>query len=100
MGLASPLSMVASCVRVVGGEGWSSGGVRRFGGETGTGEVRRVGCRRPSWALMEVVKGYDAKAMMRTIPCEMDHQSFGVDSNGAERRPRDGHGRPGGRKTG
>ena len=50
---------------------------------------------------MEVVKGYDAKAMMRTIPCEeMNHQSFGADSDGAERRPRDGYGRLGGRKTG
>jgi len=50
---------------------------------------------------MEVVEGYDAKEMMRRVPCEeMNHQSFGVDSNGAERRPGDGHGRPGGRKTG
>jgi hypothetical protein len=50
---------------------------------------------------MEVVKGYDAKAMKRTVPCEeMYHQNFGGGSNGAGRRPRDGHGRPGGRKTG
>jgi hypothetical protein len=45
MGLATrPLSMVASCVRVAGGEGWSSGGMRGSGGETRTREARRVGC--------------------------------------------------------
>lgn len=50
---------------------------------------------------MEVVKGQDGKDMMRRVPCEeMDHQRFGVDSNGAERRPGDGHGLPGGRETG
>jgi hypothetical protein len=47
---------------------------------------------------MEVVKGYDAKEMKRTVPCEeMNH---GGGSNGAGRRPTDGHGRPGGRETG
>jgi len=44
MGLARPLSMVASCVCVAGGEGMPSGGMRRFGSETGAREVRRVGC--------------------------------------------------------
>jgi hypothetical protein len=44
MGLARPLSMVASCVRVAGGEGRSSGGMRRFVSETGAREARRVGC--------------------------------------------------------
>ncbi len=50
---------------------------------------------------MEAVKGYDAQEMMRRVPCEeMNHQSSGVDSNEAERRPRDGHGLPEGRETG
>lgn len=44
MGLARPVSMVASCVRVAGGEGRSSGGVRGFGSETRAREARRVGC--------------------------------------------------------
>jgi hypothetical protein len=98
MGLAGPLSTVASRVCVAGGEGGTSGGMEGFGGETGTREVRRVSCWRPSWGLMEVVKGYDAEEMKRTVP--WNHQSFGGGSNGAGRRPRDGHGRPGGRETG
>jgi hypothetical protein len=73
MGLARPLSMVASHVCVAGGEGGTNGGMGEFGGE-----VRRV---RLSWALMEVMKGYDAKEMKGTVPC--DHQSFGGESNGA-----------------
>jgi hypothetical protein len=44
MGLARPLSMVASCVWVAGGEGRSSGGTRGFGSKTGAREVRRFGC--------------------------------------------------------
>lgn len=44
MGLARPLSMVASCVWVAGGEVWASGGMRGFSSETGAREVRRVGC--------------------------------------------------------
>lgn len=49
---------------------------------------------------MEAVKWYDAKELMRTVPCEeMNHQNSGVDLNGAERRPRDGHGQPGERET-
>jgi hypothetical protein len=47
---------------------------------------------------MEAVKGYDAKEMKRAVP--WNHQSFGGDSNGAGRRPRDGHGRPGERENG
>jgi hypothetical protein len=41
MGLSRPLSMVASCVRVAGGEGRSSGGERGFAGAR---EARRVSC--------------------------------------------------------
>ena len=44
MGLAGPLSTVASRVCVAGGEGGTSGGMEGFGGETGTREVRRVSC--------------------------------------------------------
>jgi hypothetical protein len=44
MGLARPLSMVASCVWVAGGEGGTNGGMGGSGSETGAREVRRVGC--------------------------------------------------------
>jgi hypothetical protein len=50
---------------------------------------------------MEVVKGYDAKEMKRTVPCEeMNRLSFARDSKEAGRRLKDGHGLPGGRETG
>lgn len=44
MGLAGPLSVVASCVWVAGGEVMSSGGMGGLGSESGGREVRRVGC--------------------------------------------------------
>ena len=50
---------------------------------------------------MEVVKGYDAKEMKRMLPCEeMNRPRFVGGSNEAGRRRKDGHGLPGGRKTG
>jgi len=50
---------------------------------------------------MEVVKGYDAKEMKRTVPCEeMNRLSFARDLNEVGRCRRDGHGLPGGRETG
>lgn len=50
---------------------------------------------------MEVVKGYDAKEMKGTVPCEeMNRPSFARDSNEFVRRRKDGHGLPGGRETG